>query len=75
METLLRNTTDVAIAVRPRLQAWIGGDPRKFNYLLAICLIILIGIIIHLASPTKLLQYAANQQCTGYREQASLSQA
>ncbi|MBI4966144.1 MAG: Nramp family divalent metal transporter [Desulfomonile tiedjei] len=60
LEMLIRNTTDAAIAVSPRLQAWIGGDPRKFYYLLAICLIILIGIIIHLALPTKLLQYAAN---------------
>jgi hypothetical protein len=60
LEMLIRNTTDAAIAVSPRLQAWIGGDPRKFYYLLAVCLIILIGIIIHLALPTKLLQYAAN---------------
>lgn len=60
LEMLVRNTTDSAIAVSPRLRAWIAGDPRKFYYLLAAGLIILVGIIIHQALPTKLLQYAAN---------------
>jgi hypothetical protein len=60
LEMLIRNTTDTAIALSPRLQAWIGGDPRKFYYLMAGSLIVLIGIIIHLALPTKLLQYSAN---------------
>lgn len=60
LEMLIRNTTDSAIAVSPRLRAWIAGDPRKFYYILAACFIVLIGIIIHLALPTKLLQYSAN---------------
>jgi hypothetical protein len=47
LEMLIRNTTDAAIAVSPRLRAWIGGDPRKFYYILAACFIVVIGIIIH----------------------------
>jgi hypothetical protein len=60
LEMLIRNTTDSAIAVSPRLRQWIGGDPRKFYYLVAVILIVAIGIIIHLALPTKLLQVSAN---------------
>ncbi|MBM3301926.1 MAG: hypothetical protein FJY85_18480 [Deltaproteobacteria bacterium] len=57
---LIRNTTDTAIAASPGLRQWIGGDPRKFYYLMGITLIVAIGIIIHLALPTKLLQVSAN---------------
>lgn len=60
LEMLIRNTTDAAIAVSPGLRAWIGGDPRKFYYILATLFIIVIGIIIHQALPTQLLQYSAN---------------
>jgi len=60
LEMLVRNTTDTAIAVSPRLHAWIAGDPRKFYYLVAVLLIIVISIIIHQALPTVLLQYSAN---------------
>ena len=60
LEMLIRNTTDAAIAVSSRLRAWIGRDPRKFYYILAACFIVLIGIIIHQALPTQLLQYSAN---------------
>jgi hypothetical protein len=60
LEMLIRNTTDSAIALSPRLRAWIGDDPRKFYYILAITFIVFIGIIIHLALPTKLLQISAN---------------
>jgi hypothetical protein len=60
LEMLIRNTTDAAIAVSPRLRAWIGGDPRKFYYILAATFIFVIGIIIHQALPTQLLQYSAN---------------
>ena len=56
LEMMIRNTTDSAIAVSPRLREWIGGDPRKFYYLMAVTFIVAIGIIIHLALPTKLLQ-------------------
>jgi hypothetical protein len=60
LEMLIRNTTDAAIAVSPRLRAWIAGDPRKFYYILAVVFIVVIGIIIHLAVPTMLLQISAN---------------
>jgi hypothetical protein len=60
LEMMIRNTSDSFIAVSPRLRAWIGGDPRKFYYLMAVILIVAIGIIIHLALPTKLLQVSAN---------------
>ena len=60
LEMLIRNTTDTAIAVSPRLRAWIGDDPRKFYYLVAVILIVFIGWVIHQALPTQLLQYSAN---------------
>lgn len=60
LEMLIRNTTDTAVALSPRLRGWIGGDPRKFYYLLAFGFIGIIGIIIHLALPTDLLQISAN---------------
>ena len=60
LEMLIRNTTDAAIAVSPRLRAWIAGDPRKFYYILAVTFIVVIGIVIHLALPTQLLQISAN---------------
>ncbi|MBI5652063.1 MAG: Nramp family divalent metal transporter, partial [Chloroflexi bacterium] len=60
LEMLVRNTTDTAIAVSPRLRAWIGDDPRKFYYLVAVILIVFISWVIHQALPTQLLQYSAN---------------
>jgi hypothetical protein len=60
LEMLIRNTTDTAIAISPRLRQWINGDPRKFYYILAFGFIAIIAIIIHLALPTDLLQIAAN---------------
>ncbi|MGB9618480.1 MAG: Nramp family divalent metal transporter, partial [Desulfomonilaceae bacterium] len=60
LEMMIRNTADSVIAVSPRLRKWMAGDPRKFYYLMAILLIVAIGIIIHLALPTKLLQISAN---------------
>ncbi len=60
LEMLIRNSTDTAIAVCPRLRAWISGDPRKFYYILAIIFILLIAAIMHLALPTELIQISAN---------------
>jgi hypothetical protein len=60
LEMLIRNTVDTANAVSPRLRAWIAGDARRAYYVLAIGFIVLIGIIIHLALPTELLQISAN---------------
>lgn len=60
LEMLIRNTTDTAIAVSPRLRAWIQGDPRKFYYIVGIVLVLFISWVIHQALPTQLLQYSAN---------------
>ena len=60
LEMLVRNTTDTAIAVSPRLRARIGNDPRKFYYTIAVSLIVVISILIFMALPTQLLQVSAN---------------
>jgi len=60
LEFLIRNTTEAANTVSPRLRAWTAGDPRKAYYSLAIVFIIVIGVLIHLALPTELLQISAN---------------
>lgn len=60
LEMLIRNTTDTAIAVSPRLRAWIQGDPRKFYYIVGIVIVLFISWVIHQALPTELLQYSAN---------------
>ena len=60
LEFLVRNTTEAANTVSPRLRAWTAGDPRKAYYSLAIVFIIVIGVLIHLALPTELLQISAN---------------
>ena len=48
LEMLVRNTTDTAIAFSPRLRAWIGNDPRKFYYLVAVSLVVVISFLIWL---------------------------
>ena len=60
LEFLIRNTTDATNTVSPRLRAWTAGDPRKAYYSLAVVFIIVIGVLIHLALPTELLQISAN---------------
>lgn len=60
LEMLIRNTTDAALAVSPRLRKIIGGDPRRAYYAIAIAFIVIISIIIHLALPTRLLQISGN---------------
>jgi hypothetical protein len=60
LEMLVRNTTDLAIAVSPRLRGWIGDDPRKFYYLVAVGLVAIISVLIFQALPTQLLQVSAN---------------
>jgi len=60
LEMLVRNMTDMAIAVSPRLRGWIGDDPRKFYYLVAVSLVLVISVLIFQALPTQLLQVSAN---------------
>lgn len=60
LEILIRNVTDSAIAVSPRLREKIDGDPRKAYYVTAVLFILVIAVIIHLALPGQLLQIAGN---------------
>jgi hypothetical protein len=60
LEMLVRNTSDAAIAVSPRLSNWIAGDARRAYYGLALIFIAIIAVIIHLALPTQLLQISGN---------------
>lgn len=60
LEMLVRNITDMSLAVSPRLRAWIGDDPRKFYYLVAVSLVAIISVLIFQALPTQLLQVSAN---------------
>jgi hypothetical protein len=60
LEMLIRNTTDAALSVSPRLRKLIHGDPRRAYYAMAAIFIIVISIIIHLALPTRLLQISGN---------------
>ena len=60
LEMLIRNSSDVAIAVSPRLRRLIRGDPRHAYYGIALMFITMIGVIIHLALPTDLLRISAN---------------
>jgi len=60
LEILIRNVTDSAIAVSPRLRKRIDGDPRRAYYLTAVFFILVIAVIIHLALPAQLLQIAGN---------------
>ncbi len=60
LEMLIRNTTDAALAVSPRLRKLIHGDSRRAYYIMALAFIVVISIIIHLALPTRLLQISGN---------------
>ena len=60
LEMLVRNTTDAALTMSERFRKFLKGDPRRFYYPFAIVLIVIIGIITHLALPTKLLVISAN---------------
>lgn len=60
LEMLIRNTTDAAYTMSARFRAYIKGDPRRFYYPFALVLVIIIGIVIHLALPTRLLIISAN---------------
>jgi hypothetical protein len=60
LEILIRNVTDSAIAVSPKLRERIDGDPRRAYYVTAVLFILAIAVIIHLALPAQLLQIAGN---------------
>ena len=60
LEMLIRNTTDAAFTMSEKFRRFLKGDPRRFYYPFAVLLVILIGIIMHLALPTALLIISAN---------------
>lgn len=60
LEMLIRNTTDAALSFPGKLCDYIKTDPRRFYYPFALFLVIVIGIIIHIALPTTLLIISAN---------------
>lgn len=60
LEMVIRNTADSAYAMFPKLHEWTKGDMRKFYYLVAVVIIVLISVIIHMALPTELLIISSN---------------
>lgn len=60
LEMLIRNTTDAALAVSPRLRGWIRGDSRRAYYVMAVLFVVLISVMIHLTLPTHLLRISGN---------------
>jgi hypothetical protein len=64
-EALVRNFTDAAHAVSPRLRRILEGDPRKFYYPYMLVLIVVIGAALHLALPTELVRISANMSNFG----------
>ena len=60
LEMLIRNTTDAAFAMSARFRLFLKDDPRRFYYPFAVGLVVLVGIIIHLALPTTLIVISAN---------------
>jgi len=64
-EAMVRVTTDASHATSSRLRSAIEGDPRRFYYPFMIVLLIVIGIVIHLALPVGLVQWSANMSNLG----------
>jgi len=60
LEVLTRNVTDAVYGVSPRFRAWIGHDPRRFYYPWMFVLVVIIGIMVHLALPVDLIVISAN---------------
>jgi hypothetical protein len=64
-EALVRNFTDSANAQSPRLRARLAGDPRRFYYPYMLLVLVVIGIMIHLAQPVDLVRISANMSNLG----------
>jgi hypothetical protein len=64
-EALVRNFTDAAHAVSPRLRKRIEDDPRRFYYPFMLVLLVIIAVILHLALPLQLIQWSANMSNLG----------
>ncbi|MEU4326924.1 Nramp family divalent metal transporter [Nonomuraea dietziae] len=64
-EAMVRVTTDAAHATSPRLRRLVEGDPRRFYYPFMLGLLVVIGIVLHLAVPVELVQWSANMSNLG----------
>jgi hypothetical protein len=64
-EGMVRVATDAANAGSPRLRRLLAGDPRRFYYPFMIGLLVIIGIVLHLAVPVELVQWSANMSNLG----------
>ncbi|MEU4696442.1 Nramp family divalent metal transporter [Nonomuraea dietziae] len=64
-EAMVRVTTDAAHATSPRLRRLVEGDPRRFYYPFMLALLVVIGIVLHLAVPVELVQWSANMSNLG----------
>ncbi|MEV4537065.1 Nramp family divalent metal transporter [Asanoa sp. NPDC049518] len=64
-EGMVRVTTDAAHATSPRLRRLLEGDPRRFYYPFMLLLLVVIGVVLHLAVPVNLVQWSANMSNFG----------
>ncbi len=46
---MVRVTTDAAHGTSPRLRRLLEGDPRRFYYPFMLVLLVIIGVVLHLA--------------------------
>jgi len=60
LEVLTRNVTDAVYGTSPRFREWIGHDARRFYYPWMFVVVIIIGIMVHLALPVDLIVLSAN---------------
>jgi hypothetical protein len=60
LELLTRNFTEAAFVINPKLREFAKGDPRRIYYPFMLVLIILIGLVIHIALPGQLLLFSGN---------------
>ena len=60
LELLARNFVDGANSVSANFHRWFGSDPRRFYYPFLLLLVALIGGLIHLAQPVRLILISAN---------------
>jgi len=60
LELLTRNATDGLYSASGRFRRWMRGDPRRFYYPLMLALIVVIGVVIHVAPPIDQLVVSGN---------------
>jgi hypothetical protein len=64
-EALVRNFTDSANGMSPKLRALIDDDPRKFYYPFMLVVLAIVAIALHLALPVRLVSISANMSNFG----------